>query len=109
MAILLPQTGQEGALHIAQRVHANLAERAIPFLDSPVAEHVTVSIGVASMLPGQSISAHTLVAHADEGLYAAKDNGRNRTEVIPRLRLIVSKNGESGHAVPGYLSEILNS
>lgn len=98
MAILLPRTEQEGALHIAQRVHASLTERAIPFLDSLVADHVTVSIGVASMLPSQNVSAHTLIAHADKGLYAAKDNGRNRTEIIPRLRLIASKDGETEHA-----------
>lgn len=90
MVVLLPKTGLEGASQMAQRIHSTLAECSIPFPDSSIARHVTVSIGAASMLPSSSISAHVLIAHADDGLYAAKDNGRNRTEVVPRLRLIAS-------------------
>ncbi|QJQ95127.1 MULTISPECIES: diguanylate cyclase [Halomonadaceae] len=90
MAILLPRTELEGATHMAQRIHDLLAERACAFPASPVANHVTVSIGVTSMLPVRHANAHTLIKQADEGLYAAKANGRNRTEVVSRIRLIAS-------------------
>lgn len=90
IAILLPRTGLDGATHMAQRIHAKLAERAHPFAASPVADHVTVSIGAASLLPVRNSNAHSLIQQADEGLYAAKESGRNRTEVVGHLRLIAS-------------------
>ncbi|PMR76427.1 diguanylate cyclase [Billgrantia endophytica] len=95
MAILMPRTELEGAMHIAERIHVMLAGRALPFHASPVASHVTVSIGAASLLPVRNIEPHLLIQQADEGLYAAKENGRNRTEAIRRLRLIASMENKS--------------
>lgn len=90
MVILMPRTDLDGASRMAQRVHEMLAEHALPFPASPVTERVTVSIGVSALLPKRHIDAHTLVRQADEGLYAAKENGRNQTVAVPRLRLIAS-------------------
>ncbi|WP_220250454.1 GGDEF domain-containing protein [Billgrantia montanilacus] len=95
MVILVPRTGQEGATVLAQRIHSLLAERGIAFHASPIADHITVSIGVASMLPIRNLNPHTLVQQADEGLYIAKDEGRNGTVSIPRLRLIPSPESEA--------------
>ncbi|MFQ3786419.1 diguanylate cyclase [Halomonas sp. A29] len=88
MALLMPHTGMEGAVRMAERIHAMLVERALPFSASPVAEHVTVSIGVSSMLPVRNANRSVLVQQADEGLYMAKEGGRNRTATVPKLRLI---------------------
>ncbi|WP_162623025.1 diguanylate cyclase [Billgrantia lactosivorans] len=88
MAVLMPHTSLEGAVRMAERIHAMLAERALPFAASPVAERVTVSIGVSSMLPVRNANRSALVKQADEGLYAAKESGRNRTATVPNLRLI---------------------
>ncbi len=90
MVIIMPCTCLEGATRMAQRVHNLLAERALAFPESPVADHLTVSIGVASTLPQHGIDRHTLIKQADEGLYLAKAKGRNRTGSVPRLRLISS-------------------
>lgn len=87
MAILIPRTGLEGATVLAQRIHTLLAERGIAFQASPVANQVTVSIGVASLLPIRHLSPHTLIQQADEGLYTAKEEGRNKTGIVPQLRL----------------------
>lgn len=95
MAILLPHTGLAGAMHMARRVHALLAERAIAFTASPVADHVTVSIGVSALLPAPNANPHTLIKQADDALYTAKESGRNRTESISRLRLIASQDSEA--------------
>lgn len=88
MVLLMPHTGMEGAVRMAERIHAMLADRALPFSASPVAEHITVSIGVSSMLPIRNANRSVLVQQADEGLYVAKESGRNRTATVPNLRLI---------------------
>lgn len=78
--ILLPDTPVAGALQTAQRVHANLAARALPHADSPVAPLLTVSVGVTQAQDGET--ANTLLLRADQALYAAKAQGRNRTHCI---------------------------
>lgn len=98
MVVLMPHTSQEGAVRLAERIHAMLAERALPFLASPVAEHVTVSIGVSSMLPVRNANRSVLVQQADEGLYMAKEDGRNRTAIVPNLRLIEPDEGTQNWA-----------
>ncbi|RUR42421.1 diguanylate cyclase [Vreelandella populi] len=84
MAILLPDTPRAGALYVAQQLHARLAERNLPFANSPGASHVTVSIGVATHVPASQEERSTLVSMADEALYRAKQQGRNRTATPPR-------------------------
>ncbi|QOR37651.1 GGDEF domain-containing protein [Billgrantia diversa] len=91
MVVLMPHTSVEGAVRMAERIHAMLAERALSFSASPVAQHVTVSIGVSSMLPVRNANRSVLVRQADEGLYAAKESGRNRTATVPNLRLIAAE------------------
>jgi diguanylate cyclase (GGDEF)-like protein len=45
---------------------------------SPIASHVTMSIGVAQCIPAKSTSPNDLFMLADERLYQAKNNGRNQ-------------------------------
>ena len=49
---------------------------------SPVAGHLTVSIGVAALQPEPDTDPARLVAAADRALYAAKAGGRNRVAVV---------------------------
>jgi diguanylate cyclase (GGDEF)-like protein len=51
----------------------NLAHRS-----SDVVDHVTLSLGVACVIPNESSSAKQLIEAADCALYASKKNGRNR-------------------------------
>ncbi|WP_136068149.1 sensor domain-containing diguanylate cyclase [Modicisalibacter radicis] len=81
LVVLLPDTPDEGGLTIARRIHQCLARRGVPFDDSPIAGHLTVSIGVATLTPGRDASADDLVKRADDALYRAKSQGRNRTAV----------------------------
>ncbi|MBK5939685.1 hypothetical protein CCR96_10575 [Halochromatium roseum] len=45
---------------------------------SLVAKHITISIGTASMVPSREIDLKKLIEKADEALYLAKEQGRNR-------------------------------
>lgn len=47
---------------------------------STIAFHITISLGVASMIPSCKIVPETLIKMADDSLYKAKENGRNRVE-----------------------------
>ncbi|AXT48257.1 diguanylate cyclase [Chromobacterium rhizoryzae] len=72
--LLLPDTDAEGALVLAERVRA-----AVSAASNTVAGMVTVSIGAATAHDDDA-SHETIVQRADEALYRAKANGRNRVE-----------------------------
>ena len=79
--ILLPATPVAEAMRIAERIRLAVAGLAIPNSASEVASHVTVSLGVAGLVPLKEQDCATPVRHADLALYAAKAGGRNRVEV----------------------------
>jgi two-component system chemotaxis family response regulator WspR len=78
LVVILPNTEQRGATLVAQAIQAGLAGLNIPHADSPAADCVTVSIGVATMVPDKQTNCVQLLAAADHGLYSAKEGGRNR-------------------------------
>lgn len=69
---ILPETDLDGALHLAERLRVEIEASRIATMRS------TASFGVAALMDEDT--AATLVAAADEALYRAKENGRNRTE-----------------------------
>ena len=75
---VLPDTDLDGAITMAERLQQAIADLQLPHAHSPVASRVTVSIGIACGPSGQKASPLSLVAQADEQLYRAKLNGRNR-------------------------------
>ena len=70
-AVLLPSTDAEGAVEVAERTRIALAQA-----DWPHGCSVTVSVGAATLVDGES--ACSLYARADAALYCAKKTGRNR-------------------------------
>ncbi len=78
-AIILPETASEGAQRVADRVAAAVRDRAIPH-DVP-SGYLTVSFGVATVVPGAGTVPETLVALADEALYRSKEAGRDQITV----------------------------
>lgn len=77
-ACLLPETGLEGALVLANQLGQAIVEQQIEHAGSSVAPVVTVSLGVSTTSPGTPSSAQTLLRGADAQLYLAKSGGRNR-------------------------------
>lgn len=76
--ILLPQSDSKGAAVVAQRILDNVRQLAITHVSSGVGAHVTVSLGVASLTPGEGNDPAALIRIADALLYRAKDSGRDR-------------------------------
>jgi two-component system chemotaxis family response regulator WspR len=76
-ALVLPDTDEAGAQIVADACLRALAEMGI---DNPQSPHgiVTMSIGIATLIPVSDSSPADLVKDADRALYAAKDAGRNR-------------------------------
>jgi diguanylate cyclase (GGDEF)-like protein len=78
-AVVLYDPSREYVRELATRIHAGVSALQIPHGDSVAAPQVTVSIGTAYVAPTLERSSHGFVQLADEALYEAKGDGRNRT------------------------------
>ena len=76
-AFLAPATDSAGVVEIAHKIQEALHRLALVHPDTP-SGLVTVSIGVAALVPTQGEGPDVLVRRADETLYRAKSEGRNR-------------------------------
>ncbi|MCL2702112.1 MAG: GGDEF domain-containing protein [Defluviitaleaceae bacterium] len=80
-AVVLPNTDEDGACMIAERILENVRSRRILHEKSEAAPYVTVSIGIAT---GDVLNIQTgmeYIKFADDALYQSKGNGRNRYTV----------------------------
>ena len=77
---ILPSTPLSGALIISQHLRDAVAALALPHAASPAEKIVTISIGVAGMVPDNIGNPDYLVRAADMMLYKAKNNGRNQVQ-----------------------------
>ena len=78
-AIILPETPLAGALIVAESCRRHLEQLAIENPQSDTEKSsVTMSIGVASVVPSPQSTVEELIEQADQALYAAKRDGRNR-------------------------------
>ena len=80
-AVVLPATTAANARLLADQLRTEVAALKIPHDASTTGPYVTISLGVASMVPAQGVSPATLVAAADRALYQAKHSGRNCVEL----------------------------
>ncbi len=83
--LLLPGANLNDARAMAQRCMDEMERMALPHATSPTAQHLTLSIGIASQYPVPGADPFTLVSAADAALYGAKKSGRNQFQWAPAV------------------------
>ncbi len=77
-AIVLPDTDQSGAEQVARSIQTAVRQLEICHAQSDVSDYVTLSLGVSCVTSTANMRPELLIAAADQGLYQAKYNGRDR-------------------------------
>ena len=77
-AVILPETDLEGASLVAEKLRAGVEALGIEHERSEASNYLTISLGVATAVPSADITASKLMDLADQALYQAKREGRNR-------------------------------
>lgn len=88
---VLPNTDKEGALFVAERMRKSIEKLAIKHERSAVSDCVTISLGVASIIPQPSDSIANFIRNVDDALYLAKQEGRNRVGYVENLKIKTNK------------------
>lgn len=74
---VLPDTNEDGALRVAEAMRAEVEALMLEHVYSGIGRHVTISVGVSTIIPGQATKTASLLHAADRALYQAKRSGRN--------------------------------
>ncbi|WP_414575706.1 diguanylate cyclase domain-containing protein [Anabaena sp. CCY 9402-a] len=77
-AVIMPYTHAAGAVHVATMMQNGVGDLHIVHEKSTVSQYLTLSMGVATMIPSWELAPSDLIAAADKALYQAKEKGRNR-------------------------------
>ncbi len=80
--LMLPETDSSGAIQVAEKLRAEIEKLHIPNPDSTVIPYVTISLGVATVMPEANSEPDACIKLVDEALYRAKSAGRNRLSVV---------------------------
>lgn len=75
-AVILPETNNEGALIVAEKIKSAIDSLAIPHIGSDIGS-ITASVGIATIIPGPFSDPKVIIGRADIALYNAKKAGRN--------------------------------
>ncbi len=83
--VLCPETDQEGARELAERIRETVATTVFPFGEFQPLGKISISMGVASFPEDGALSQDVLEA-ADQGVYYSKKNGRNQVTSTTSLK-----------------------
>lgn len=70
--VLLPHTNKENALNLAEQMRKGVEARFIRHLSSKVSDHVTISLGINTIIPSDESSIDEFISNTDKALYRAK-------------------------------------
>jgi diguanylate cyclase (GGDEF)-like protein len=85
LCVILPNTGRDGAMLIAERVRSNIEALSIPYEGKEI--KITVSIGVSSIPENQPPDVDSFIKEADHALYMAKEGGRNQVRFFTKRKV----------------------
>jgi diguanylate cyclase (GGDEF)-like protein len=92
-AVVLPNTNEHQARYVSATIHQRVRALEIQFPDQRAGPYVTISIGIATVIPDRGDSHLDLVHQADMALYRAKAEGRDRAVHAARLLEPVAESG----------------
>ena len=70
--VLLPHTDKKDALNLAEQMRKGMEDKSIPHLYSDVSDHVTISLGINTIIPSDESSIDEFINNTDKALYMAK-------------------------------------
>lgn len=76
--IILPNTPTNEAFEVAKRIQTEIGKLRIKYSETKLDQYVTVSIGVATLIPTDLNKKEDLIQLADQAVYEAKSQGRNK-------------------------------
>jgi diguanylate cyclase (GGDEF)-like protein len=89
--VVLPGTATDGAAQVAETLRKRIESLDITHSEG---DHITISVGYASTIPSRNASPTDLIKAADQALYQAKQEGRNRAKQAGILTLVPHSDDE---------------
>ncbi len=81
--VMLPNSTATVAQNFAESTRQAITELNIHHINSMIANHITISVGVSCCMPGMKVDTVTFLKNTDLALYAAKQKGRNQVQYLP--------------------------
>lgn len=85
-SLLFLSRSKEEVIQLSEQIREDILNLKIPHETSPTHKYVTVSIGVASVIPNEETSSQKLILKADRALYYSKNNGRNQVTYFNEIQ-----------------------